>query len=129
MTEARLDDILAGRAPEHRVLMAPGGSHFIVLHMMEAANSQWVKNGTLYAADRTLLAQLGDPQWHIDQAIWTGGDAVTLSMRRFPGDTPGLLLLLDIAGRRALPESGESVPFAALSDWLEDWYRRQGGRR
>lgn len=109
---------------ESRRLPSPDGTHVLVLTAYEAMNSQWVEAGTVIRArDEALLVEIGEWNWHVDSAIWLADDRLQLALRRFPGDVAGLSLSLDFTERAADAGSGaDHVPFAQLSEWLEDWY-------
>lgn len=130
MTETSLADILAGRSKEHRVEPSPGGEILAVFAAVEVANSQWVERLSLYrAADTAFLVTVGDWCWHCDRIDWGDGTRPTLFLRRFPGDSPGLTLAIDLDRAEALPDDQPPVQFSGLSDWLEDWYARHRGQR
>ncbi len=131
MAEPSLADIIAGRSREHRVLRSPGGTTLIVLHAIEAFNSQWVEAASIHrTADLALLVQVGEWNWHLDQALWDGDEVVTLYLRRFPGDSPGLVLTLDLQKRIGRPQQSEEViPLDELNGWLELWYQMHRGQR
>lgn len=130
MTETSLADILAGRSREHRVERSPDGDFIAVFAAIEVANSQWVERLSLYrAADTELLVTVGEWCWHCDRIDWADAARPTLFLRRYPGDSPGLVLVVDLDQGEALPQDQPPVPFSGLSDWLEDWYARHRGRR
>ena len=131
MAAPTLADILAGKSDAHRVLHSPGGTRYIVLNAIEAFNSQWVENGTLYrTSDNAILAQFGEWQWHVDRAVWNGEDRVELQLRRYPGDAPGLVLRVDLATRLAHTSTDDkTVPLDELTGWLELWYQINRQRR
>lgn len=124
MAQHSLAEIIAGHAPDQTARVSPGGRYALVLSASEVSNSQWVESGTLFrVAGEAMLAQLGEWTWTVDTAEWHGDEALVVSMRRYPGDAPSLVLRLAIAEATATPEpAGESVAFAALNDWLESWY-------
>lgn len=110
---------------------SPGGTYRLTLTAIEAMNSQWVENGkVLRQADGALVVEIGEWNWHVDHASWLADDRLTVALRRFPGDAGGLMLTLELdAGfAHGSAESGgdaDHVPFALLSEWLENWYLRE----
>lgn len=109
---------------------SPDGNFAIVLAPYEMRMSHWVNQASLrdVRAKKHLLS-IGDELWSADTVTWKDDSTiVTLEMRRYPGDIPGLTVVLEPASRMAQVhtlEDSETIPFAQLSDWLEKYYHRQ----
>lgn len=110
-----------------RRIASPLGTYQLMLTANEAMNSQWVEAGKVVRTnDGALLVEIGEWNWHVDRADWLADDRLALSLRRFPGDVAGLSLTLDFTeGTADAGGDAHHVPFARLTQWLEDWYRAQ----
>ena len=124
----KASDILAGRGgPFFRVERSPDGRNAIIVAAISMRMSHEVEHAALYALpEERLIAEIGNSLWSADRMIWTEeGRAVTLDLRRYPGDAAGVRVTIDIAQVRARIDSGPVMPPAELSPALEaDYWRR-----
>ncbi len=133
MSGTPIQDILNGRlAPYVTGYPSPDGAWAVVTAANEIRMSHWIETGSLHdvAADR-MVADLGGHLWSVDSVAWSADSrTVTIALRRYPGDAPGLSLRLDPAARTAevVSDPAERVRLSGLSAWLERWYRGHGGR-
>lgn len=113
---------------------SPDGNFAVVLASYEMRMSHWVNRASLrnVPADEYIL-NIGDALWSADTVTWKDDStAVTLEMRRYPGDVPGLTVDLEPANQIARVhtlEGSAAIPFAKLSDWLEKYYRQHRPRQ
>ena len=89
--------------------------------------SHWITSATLWATHpQRLLLAIGDWQWSSEQIAWSADSRrVTIGLRRYPGDAPGIVI--DIYPDRQVglphaPAETQPVPFAALNSFLECYY-------
>lgn len=114
-------------------LDSPDQRYALLLTRHEMRMSHWVMSATLWQrAPQRLLLQLGDGLWSCEQAAWSADSlTLTVSLRRYPGDAPSLVVDLDperqIATPRA-PDGAQPLPFAALAAFLERSYARFSAR-
>jgi hypothetical protein len=80
---------------------------------------------------RTIL-DLTSTQWSADTVRWADDSArVTLAMRRYPGDAPGVTVTIDLRAAVATIDSlmeSATVPLIQLSQWLEALYEQHRRR-
>jgi hypothetical protein len=127
--ESRAAAPLSGDEPvtHHR---SPDGRFDLVTVASEAKMSHWIETPTLLEArtGRELFAL--DFQWSADSVAWSGDSrTVTLSLRKYPGDVPGVTLTADLLTGEAqfVSRAGvERVPIADISAWLAGYIRRFG---
>jgi hypothetical protein len=106
-----------------RVLPSPDQRYHLVLINHEMRMSHWVTEATLWKRDPSrLLLQLGDGLWSCEEATW-GADSrwVTVRLRRYPGDTPGIMLDLYPEQQIVIPHppaEAQPLPFAQLTTFL-----------
>jgi hypothetical protein len=116
----------AGIATRH---LSPDGRYALVTTRY-AAGSHWVETPTLLDLhqERPLLAL--DRRWSADGVSWSAdGRALTLQLRKYPADVPGVTLTIALAAAEArLRTRGgeEHVPLAAVPEWLDGYVRRFG---
>lgn len=108
---------------------SPDGNFALVLAPYEMRMSHWVNWASLWDVQaQKYTLSIGDELWSADTVTWqTDSTSVTLEMRRYPGDVPGLTVDLEPANQIAHVHSLEgsaAIPFAKLSDWLEKYYRQ-----
>jgi hypothetical protein len=108
---------------------SPDGAFYVLTADHEVRMSHWISSASLHAASPdALLTDVGGSGWSADRIEWgDGGRAVTLSLRRYPGDAPSVEVRLFPADRVAEVD-GRSLAFAELSSALEDFYRRNRKR-
>jgi hypothetical protein len=126
-----LSDILAGRGgPYFRVDRAPNGRAALVTAATEMRMSHWIEHAALYALpEERLIVSIGSSFWSADRFAWIDeGRGVSLDLRRYPGDVPGVAVTIDMGRGEARMNSGEAIPLADLSAALESDYFRRGGR-
>jgi hypothetical protein len=126
-----VSDILAGRAgPYFRADHAPDGRSAIVVASYEMRMSHWIERAALYALpEQRLLAQIGETLWSADKIAWTSsGRGVSIDLRRYPGDIPGVTVAIDLDQGVAQFGANPSLPLAELSAALEADYHARGGR-
>ncbi len=89
--------------------------------------SHWVTTAALWErASQRLLLQIGDWQWSSEQIRWSADSrAVTIGLRRYPGDAPDLVIDLYPAQQIVIPHppaDTQPLPFAELNTFLEHYY-------
>jgi len=125
-------DILSGRGgPFFRVERSPDGRSAILIVPISMRMSHEVEHAALYALpEERLIAEIGNSLWSADRIDWTeGGRGVVLYLRRYPGDAPGVRVVIDIGRGYAQIDEGADIPLAELSAALEaDYLRRVGAK-
>jgi len=120
------------------------GAYVWIVKAWEARMSLWVMAGALHqTSPRTLLFEPPE-EWSFEERAWTSKSELRLVGRRYPGGLPGIVLTLDVPGRRgtialhepdALPDAqggkakapappSGSQPFDLLLHWLEAYAPR-----
>lgn len=130
-TPTTVRDLLAGaKDPYLRADLSPDRRHAVVISMSEMRMSHWIEHGALYTvADERLVAEIGPSLWSIDRLLWApDGAGLTLWIRRYPGDVPGVSVEIAVDHLTACVNGHETQPLDRLSDWLEADYVRRGGR-
>ena len=89
--------------------------------------SHWITSATLWATHpQRLLLAIGDWQWSSEQIAWSADSRrVTIGLRRYPGDAPGIVIDIDPVQQIVLPHAPaatQPLPFAALNTFLEHYY-------
>jgi hypothetical protein len=131
MSRPSLAALLAGERNAYlRVDSAPDGRHAMLIAANEVRMSHWIESAALYTMpDETLVAALGGSGWSTDRIAWSpDGGTVTLDLRRYPGDAPGVTVEIDLKRHTARIADGADLPVAGLSAALEEDYRQRGGR-
>lgn len=119
---------------ETQRIESPDRRYYLLLVSTEMRMSHWVTGATLWQrAPQRQLLQLGDGLWSCEQVVWSAdSQAVAVSLRRYPGDAPSIMLDLhperQIAIARA-PADAQPLPFAELTAFLERWYTSYSTRR
>lgn len=109
---------------------SPDGRFAVVTSATEIKMSHWVETPTLYdlQQNRELLAL--DSRWSADVITWSPDSrTVTLQLRKYPADIPGLTLTVDLLAHEAqfVSRSGvERVPLVEAESWLSGYIRRFG---
>ena len=106
---------------------SPDQRYYLLLVSNEMRMSHWVTSAALWErAPQRLLLKIGDWQWSSEQIVWSANsELVTIGLRRYPGDAPGIVI--DIYPERQIvlphaPAETQPVPFAALNAFLERYY-------
>ena len=92
---------------------------------MRMSHEVW--HAVLYALpEERPIAEIGNSLWNADRITWTDeGRGVAFDLRRYPGDAPGVRVVIDIARGRARIDDGHDMPLNELSEALEaDYWRR-----
>lgn len=109
---------------------SPDGKYHILLAANEIRMSLWIESAALWrSGDTRALLSIGDDMWSADTVTWSADSAqVTLAMRRYPGDTPGITVTLFPERSEAMvvlpDQTAETVPFAKLSSHMDACYNR-----
>lgn len=120
---------LSGDNPTTRHL-SPDGRFAVVTSATEVKMSHWVETPALYdlQQNRELLAL--DRRWSADVVTWSPDSrTVTLQLRKYPADVPGVTLTVDLLTQEAqfISRGGvERVPVNEAADWLSGYIRRFG---
>jgi hypothetical protein len=77
-------------------------------------------------ASQRLLLEIGEGLWSSEKIVW-GADSqvVTIGLRRYPGDAPGLVLDIYPAQQIVIPHAPaetQPLPFTELNTFLERYY-------
>ena len=96
---------------------------------MRMSHEVW--HAVLYALpDERPIAEIGNSLWNADRITWADeGRGVEFDLRRYPGDAPGVSVVIDIARGVARIDAGPDMPLAELSAALEaDYWRKVGSK-
>jgi len=106
---------------------SPDQRYSLLLASNEMRMSHWVTGAALWErASQRLLLQIGDGLWSSEEIMWSADSrVVTIRLRRYPGDAPGLVL--DIYPDRQIviphaPAEMQPLSFAQLNAFLEHYY-------
>jgi hypothetical protein len=108
-------------------MVSPDQRYSLLLTRNEMRMSHWMTSAALWeCASQRLLLQIGDGLWSSEQIVWSADSrVVTVALRRYPGDAPGIVIDLypdqQIVIPRA-PADTQSLPFAELNTFLERYY-------
>jgi hypothetical protein len=108
---------------------SPDQRFYLMLTSNELRMSHWVTSAALWErASQRLLLQIGDGLWSSEQVVWSADSrVVTVGLRRYPGDAPGLVIDLYPEQQIVIPHAPaetQPLPFAQLSTFLERYYAR-----
>lgn len=109
---------------------SPDGRFAVVTTATEVKMSHWVETPALYdlQQNRELLAL--DRRWSADVVTWSPDSrTVTLQLRKYPADVPGVTFTVDLLTQEAqfVSRGGiERVPVSGAADWLSGYIRRFG---
>jgi hypothetical protein len=108
---------------------SPDQRYYLLLASNEMRMSHWVTSAALWErASQRLLLQIGDGLWSSEQIVWSADSRiVTVGLRRYPGDAPGLVI--DVYPEQQIvipqpPADTQPLPFAALNTFLERYYEQ-----
>jgi hypothetical protein len=106
---------------------SPDGRYIVALVAEEMRMSHWLDLPILSeAAGKRRLLDLSDSMWSADSVVWRDDSRrVSLEMRRYPGDAPGVSVEIDVQtwmSRVRTPSAFTALPVTDLPDWLERWY-------
>src|SRR5690242_21159716 len=99
---------------------SPDQRYYLLLANNEMRMSHWVTSAALWErATPRLLLQIGDGLWSSEQIAWSAdSQVVTVGLRRYPGDAPGLVIDCYPAQQIAIPHApaeAQPFPFAELN--------------
>lgn len=108
---------------------SPDRRFSIRLTSNEMRMSHWVTNAALWEREaQRLLLEIGDWQWSSEQIAWsTDSQRVTIGLRRYPGDAPGIVIDIYPDRRMVLPHAlaeTQPVSFEELNAFLERYYEQ-----
>jgi hypothetical protein len=108
---------------------SPDQRYSILLTSNEMRMSHWVTSAALWErAAQRLLLEIGDGLWSSEQIVWSAdSQVVTIGLRRYPGDAPGLVLDIYPAQQVVIPQppaDTQPLPFAVLNTFLERYYEQ-----
>ena len=106
---------------------SPDQRYSLLLTSNEMRMSHWVASAALWEhSTQRMLLQIGDGLWSSEEIVWSSDSrVVTIGLRRYPGDAPGIVL--DIYPEQQLviphpPAETQPLPFAELNRFLEHYY-------
>lgn len=127
--ESRAAAPLSGDEPVTHHL-SPDSRFDLITVANEMKMSHWVENPSLIEArsNRELFAL--DFHWSADSVAWSpDGRSVTLSLRKYPGDVPGLNMTADLLSgevRFDTRAGAETARIEEINAWLAGYVRRFG---
>jgi len=106
---------------------SPDGQYAVMLVAEEMRMSHWLDLPILYEVEgKRRLLDLSDSLWSADSVAWSDDSRrVSLAMRRYPGDAPGVSVEIDIKtgmSRVFAPSESAILPLTELPGWLERYY-------
>ena len=110
-------------------LDSPDQRFYILLTSNEMRMSHRVTSAALWERDsQRLLLQIGDGLWSSEEIAWSADSrGVTVGIRRYPGDVPGMVMDIYPEQRIVIPHppaDTQPLPFAALNTFLENYYEQ-----
>jgi hypothetical protein len=115
-------------------IVSPDGRYALMLSRIEMRMSHSVTSAALWdRASQRLLLPIGDGLWSSEEIAWSAdSQVVTVGLRRYPGDAPGLVIAIypeqEIVVPRA-PAETQPLPFADLNPFLERYYAKHRQER
>lgn len=112
---------------------SPDGAYTVLLVPVEMRMSHWLAQPLIVetTANQQIL-DLTATQWSADTVHWWDDSArVTLAMRRYPGNAPGVTVTIDLRTEMAMIDSAAAsatVALSQLSQWLEAFYQQHRRR-
>jgi hypothetical protein len=108
---------------------SPDQRYYLLLASNEMRMSHWVTSAALWErATQRLLLQIGGELWSSEEITWSADSrVVTVGLRRYPGDVPGLVLDLYPEQQLVIPHAPaetQPLPFTQLNTFLERYYAR-----
>ena len=102
----------------------------MIIASYEMRMSHWVEHAALYALpEERVIVSIGDTNWSADKIVWEdGGGRVSIDLRRYPGDVPGVTLTIDIERGLARFGGRANLRLGEVSATLEADYFARGGR-
>jgi len=83
----------------------------------EVSNGHWVARAALYTMpDEDLVAPVGIDSWSTGRITWAADGGVSIELRRYPGDVPGVTVEIDL--NRQMPRLLRRYGLPASSDSL-----------
>jgi hypothetical protein len=109
---------------------SPDQRYYLLLASNEMRMSHWVTSAALWErAAQRLLLQIGDGLWSSEEIAWSADSrVVTVGLRRYPGDAPGLMIDIYPVQQLVIPHTpAETQPlaFAELNTFLERYYAQR----
>jgi hypothetical protein len=106
---------------------SPDERYSLLLTSNEMRMSHWVTSAALWEhSTQRLLLQVGEGLWSSEEIIWSADSrVVTIGLRRYPGDAPGIVLDLYPEQQLVIPHApADTQPllFAELNTFLERYY-------
>jgi hypothetical protein len=106
---------------------SPDQRYYLLLASNEMRMSHWVTSAALWErAAQRLLLQIGDGLWSSEEIAWSADSrVVTVGLRRYPGDAPGIVLNIYPEQELVIPHAPaetQPLPFAELNTFLEGYY-------
>lgn len=112
---------------------SPNGRYEVITAANEVRTGRWVESPSLHDLEDLTEWFALDNRWSADVITWSADSlAVTIKLRKYPGDVPGVALFADLIGAQArfITRNGtESVPLSEVEQWLESYIRRFGNAR
>jgi hypothetical protein len=108
---------------------SPDQRYYLLLASNEMRMSHWVISAALWErASQLLLLQIGNGLWSSEQIVWSADSrTVTIGLRRYPGDAPGIVIDIYPAQQIVIPHppaARQPLPFTALTTFLEHYYEQ-----
>jgi len=108
---------------------SPDRRYYILLTSDEIRMSHWVTSAALWERDpQRLVLEIGAGLWSSEQIDWSAdSQRVTIGLRRYPGDAPGIVIDIYPAPRIVLPHAlaeTQPVSFEVLNAFLERYYEQ-----
>ncbi|HLY57025.1 MAG TPA: hypothetical protein VKS60_15785 [Stellaceae bacterium] len=130
MPQSSIADLLSGAAnPYVKAERSPDGRYALVIASNEMRMSHWIDSVALFTfPDERLLGELGGWAWSADRIDWSPAGHLTIALRRYPGDVPGVTVEIALDRATACFGDGPEIPIGELSAALEADYLRRGGR-
>jgi hypothetical protein len=110
-------------------LLSPNGRYKVYSVAIELKMSHWVERPVVVDLESgTTVLNLDGSLWSADTATWSKDSRMLhLEMRRYPGDTPGITLELNMKTQICTVHTSNAhaeVPVSQLEKWLESNYRK-----
>lgn len=113
-------------------VVSPDGRHRVAFSAQEVRMSHWIESPVVMrTGERRPLLDLTSSDWSADEARWLDASRLSMALRRYPGDAPGVTLILDVDTRQVEIQGAglaERVSADRTVKTLEAWYRAHARR-